>query len=431
MSNYLRMHFRGGDQYVDVSRRVLDLEHFDIDYDKFHDAKTLQPVELPEAGRNQQYYITLKAPLKADGANVGSLDVTVRILPFRLPDPKTYENLDKTYFSHVNHAPRRASVYECGLQMMKDHNMMHASSVINTPERIAYAKKIGYPLAQVFGGDEKLRGSSWSEAFGTNINKITPEFARQLDKIYIRRLNRYLDYLEKNIGDRNVEFYICTASEASWYYAIVTMIERAADLLHASSNGKFFTHGMSDANVRYMSDFSDGNSATVSRRDWADIWHKAGGINISYCDPFPGAENPAMYRRKLGLYKYKARYDGDMMHGFLNERTCFNEFTEDPGGDGSYRNFCMVYPQYKGLIGTLKMSGYREAFDDVRYATKLQQLAYQFRDSKDQRLVREAKRQLAWLETVDGEKMDMDAFRTNVIHRILVMLDLIQVCRGK
>jgi len=103
-----------------------------------------------------------------------------------------------------------------------------------------------------------------------------------LDKIYVRRLNRYLDYLEKNLGDRNVEFYTCTASEATWYYAIVTLIERAADLLHANSNGKFFTHGTMDANVRYMSDFSGGNSATTSRRDWADIWHKVGGIAISY-----------------------------------------------------------------------------------------------------------------------------------------------------
>jgi hypothetical protein len=178
-----------------------------------------------------------------------------------------------------------------------------------------------------------------------------------------------------------------------------------------------------------MGDYGDMDSTTHIKKEWADRWHVAGGRIMNYANPFPGAENPAWFRRRIGLQMYKANYDGQMLHGYV--ANFWNEFAEWPGGDGNYRHFGMVYPQKNGIINTLAIGGAREAYDDVRYATKLQTLALAHRDSKDIRVAREARRQLIWLERLDGEKADLDAFRIGAVHRILTLLDLIQLRGGK
>jgi hypothetical protein len=125
---------------------------------------------------------------------------------------------------------------------------------------------------------------------------------------------------------------------------------------------------------------------------------------------------------------YKDHYDGQMLHGYLAR--FWNEFPEWPGGDGNYRNFGMVYPQQDGIISTLAMIGTREAYDDVRYATLLKTQALAYRDNKDPRLAREARRQLHWLERVDGKNADMDAFRIGAAHRIQTLMELVKIQGG-
>ena len=77
------------------------------------------------------------------------------------------------------------------------------------------------------------------------------------------------------------------------------------------------------------------------------------------------------------------------------------------------------------IIERLALVGAAEGYNDVSYATKLRQLALPLLASKDVELVKEAKRQLGWLEMLDGKKYDMTAFRQGCAYRILVMLELI------
>ena len=256
---------------------------------------------------------------------------------------------------------------------------------------------------------------------------ITREDRDILDRIYLRDLKKQTDYFAKHIGP-DVVFYHCGASESGDYGTLAIGLERGTDLYHKHGHARLLTHGMSDAVYAFTHDFNDMDIATRIRGDWADIWHAAGARTMNYCDPFPSAENPAWFRRKLGLLLYKARYDGHMLHGYVAR--FWNEFAEWPGGDGNYRNFAMAFPHRDGIINTLSLAGAREGYNDVRYATKLQQLALEHRDSKDIRLAREAKRQLVWLERLDGEKADYEAFRTGAAHRILTMLELIAVREG-
>ena len=77
-----------------------------------NDADELQPVTIPEGGRTQQMWINFKTPAQAvpglyegsirifaDGKEAGVLKVQVRILPFELPEAKTYYDSNRNFIS--------------------------------------------------------------------------------------------------------------------------------------------------------------------------------------------------------------------------------------------------------------------------------------------------------------------------------------------
>ncbi len=115
-TNEARLAYPEGIKYADISdyhrpQRVL----FNMFRDPFRDADTLQSIALPEAGRNQQYILTVKVPedakdglytgtvtLVADGKDAAELKLKLRVLPFELPAPKTYPDVTRDYYAHVN-----------------------------------------------------------------------------------------------------------------------------------------------------------------------------------------------------------------------------------------------------------------------------------------------------------------------------------------
>ena len=108
-----------------------------------------------------------------------------------------------------------------------------------------------------------------------------------------------------------------------------------------------------------------------------------------------------------------------MLHGFVTQM--YDEFRDDPGGDGNYRNFCVAYPRRNGHIYTLAGEGWREAYDDLRYATKLRQLCTPLLYAKDLALRAEARRALGWLDRQNGTYTDLTALRRGLIDRILAI----------
>ena len=123
---------------------------------------------------------------------------------------------------------------------------------------------------------------------------------------------------------------------------------------------------------------------------------------------------------------YRTGLDGHMMHGYRQGRTPWNEWGEDWGGDGNYRNFCNCYPMQGGALMKLCWEGTREGYDDIRYLTRLTQLAQANLDSKDPDLLREAKRAMLWIEKTDGLATDLDALRAGTAERIILLQDQIK-----
>ncbi len=438
-TNKVRMAYPTGTEYVDVSEFTYQNEFMNADHQaSFKDADTLQPVNLKEAGRNIQYMLTFKVPkgtapglykgklnLIADGKNAGTMDVNLKVLPFVLPQPRTYDDTARPYISHVNYS----NGTEAGLKFAMDHNMMHLSRVADTKDHIRLAMKVGYPLEVIFDSANH-RGNGWD--FGGPDEKRTPEFEAQMERIALAPFLRMEKEFEALTGKKDYVFYRCHTSEAGWYAAIARDPDQLSEVLNSKTKTRLFSHGMTKDILAFSPGIYDMDSATNRRRDWADVWHSVGGRVITYADPFPGPESPGLMRRTLGLELYKHnRYDGHMMHG--NVGINLNEFSKYPGGDGDYRNFDMVLAAADGkVIECLPALGYREAFDDVRYATALKvQAENALKNSKDELVRKEAKRQLAWLERVDGKMMDMDAFRANAQYRIVTLQNLINERKGK
>ncbi len=437
-TNELLMHYPTGDRYVNVSNFAYNREWLDRRLREFmYDAPTLQPLELTEAGRNQQYMVTFHTPadaepgfytgqlkLIADGRDAGVINVTVRVLPFVLPQPKTYYDTTRPFMSHVN----RYDGVRGTLQNAKDFNLMHVSGTTTSRERMEDVKAIGYQT-EIFYDSPQFRLSDVNN-FGGPAEKMTESHKKQIRQMMIAPFLRNESDIEKFFGRKDFMLYRCQTSESGWYGSISLEPDEFSTLLNTHTRTKLFSHGMTDALPTFSPGIYDMDSATKITKDWAEIWHAADGRLITYAYPFPGPENPGLMRRALGIDLYLKEYDGHMMHGYISNQ--FNEFTKYPGGDGDYRTFCMAFAQKDGCINQPSIVGYREGFDDVRYATMMKTQAEKaLKESKDELVRREAKRQLAWLQRIDETEFDLDSFRSGLQYRIMALMDLIQARKGK
>lgn len=437
-TNKVRFNYPSGPRYVDVSEFNYNRQWMsNMGADQyFYDAPTLQPLELKEAGRNQQYVVTFrtnkdtapgfydgKLQLLADGKDAGTINVTIRVLPFVLPQPKAFDNTNMTYLSHINSWDGHPAT----LKNAKDHNLMHLSAIASNPVRVRECEKQGYPLEIIFEGVHTHNAFN----FGGPDDKRTPEMEKQMEDMLVRPFLRKQQMIEKYSSARDYMCYRCQTSEASWYGAISRNPDRISRVLRERTKFKLFAHGMTLSVPYFSPGIYDMNSDCGQKRELADIWHAFGGRAITYAFPFPGPENPGLMRRALGTELHiGCRYDGHMMHGYIGSN--LNEFSKYPGGDGDYRTFCLAYDSKDGCINRIAIIGVREAYDDVRYTTMLKvQAEAALKNSKDELVRREATRQLAWLSRVNGYTKDMDAFLTQVQFRIVALQDLMKVREGK
>ncbi len=439
--NYMRLSYPEGTVYADISDPDTVVQVFDRSVPLI-DAGTLQPVDVPEAGRNQQYLFVFHAAKDATpGIYKGRIDIIVdgapqqagvnvafRILPIDLPDqPSSYDNLDQVFFSNINgfkqphaisYADRLASARET-LANVRAHNGNHMNGIWSSSAMAREALAAGFIPDYLFEACTRwYQIPDWRSYYaGTPSKELTPadkkEGIRRAKRAFLRRA----EFL-KSIAPGGTPMAIFM-SESGSYYRLADEQRERAEVAHELGY-QVFAHG-GNANREFALDVQDMNSdAGNPSRARAENWHAVGGAVISYCDPFPSSENPQMFRRWNGFERYKKfHYDGNMLHGFVT--SMYDEFRDDPGGDGNYRNFCVAYPRRNGHIYTLAWEGWREAYDDLRYATKLKRLCVPLLESPDLALRAEAKRELAWLDRQDGSFTDLNALRRGLIDRILTI----------
>ena len=438
-TNEFLLRYPEGARYADISRAEYDQTEFSRFDVPFRDADTLQSVELKEAGRNQLYSLYCRIPEdQAEGIYQGAIEMvvngkvartiplTIRVLPFVLPRPRTYYDLNRTYFSHINSpCSQTENLFRKSLKCFMKYNLMHAGNFTAAAWQVKIAKEVGYPMDEIVGAYMLPKMDDWYKSFGGPDSLITDDMIPQLDRIFLKKVAATF----KKVGlPEDTVCYPVFTSENDIYRIVKMRATHPADLLHKHTSVKRFSHSMTERYIIGAIDTADMDSSSRITPEHADLWHAAGGRIMNYSEPFPGPENPAWYRRKIGLEMYKANYDGYMMHGFRSRHLSeFPDWPEDP----AYKNFGVVIPANDGFIERIALIGTSEAFNDVRYATMLCQLAKPRLESPHLPIRKEAKRQMAWLEKLDGKTYDMDAFRSGCALRIVSMLQLIRNLEGK
>jgi len=106
----------------------------------------------------------------------------------------------------------------------------------------------------------------------------------------------------------------------------------------------------------------------LPNRKVAEQQHGVGNKIFKYSDPQSGPEDPLLWRKSFGIAIWQADYDGAMPFAFQSQHgSIWNDW------DGlNYRTLALAYPAADKPISTIAFEGLREAIDDVRYLTALE-----------------------------------------------------------
>ena len=123
-----------------------------------------------------------------------------------------------------------------------------------------------------------------------------------------------------------------------------------------------------------------------------------------------GSENPAFNRRQYGFGPYRAGLSCNF--NYAHHLDGWNDLAAE-----LYKPMMLVYGTGDGCVDTIAWEGVREGLDDIRYATKLKQLAEPLvKGTTDQRYA--AKKALQLLADADGDDMDLTTLRLEMIRHI-------------
>jgi hypothetical protein len=152
--------------------------------------------------------------------------------------------------------------------------------------------------------------------------------------------------------------------------------------------------------------------------DKANLWKQIGsGYTGFYAGQHNGSENPAFVRRQHGLLGYLSNFD--MVDNY--------QFAYGPWNDRAwdlYKPMVLAYPISDGLVDTLEWEGFRSGIDDIRYATKLRQLADEAIASDDLDRVDAGKKVRQWFAELDGSSVDLNTARLEMIQKIEDLMQL-------
>jgi hypothetical protein len=391
----------------------------------FEDATTLQPVAL-DAGVFKQFFLTVQVPAAtepgvytgaiavaaADKTRLADIPVVLRVLPFALPEPKTYfdpgRDLLVSTYNYVSYdilLAENGGDFELAtrqylgiLKNMRRHNIA-TYKVRGTPgddlrRQLDLAREAGMRMDVVIGSSMRTGTDTTHEGL-----------------LATRRLAQETkDFFLKHLGHVNV--YIQSGDEPgpAW---IVSM--RPHWKIYHELGFKFYTAGHDALYHKggYIYDmhpagtFPEDNERT---RKWNEIGHAYVGW---YAAQHVGVENPAYIRKQYGLVPYRNNFS----------MLCNYSFAIHPWNDlakETYKPMVFAYGTRGELVDTLAWEGFREGVDDIRYATLLKQLCLEARDSTgnvDRTYAgRKALQYLADLDVTGG---DMNAARLEIIERIL------------
>ena len=405
----------------DVDTRTEDAPGFRLDDSflcmkpNFRDAETHCGATLSK-GEYKQFFLTAdvtgdvapglyRGEVKVGGS--ASVPVVLRVLDFDLPAPKCYFDVEKdfaTWFCEyvgIDHilpvnGNDRALAERQLLAILRDF-VRHGEVLPSYRDRIARAD-LGLEAGMCFT-NHLMAGSM---LLGQKA-EMRYDARRKRERLE-RRFGPAPKYL--SWGD---EFGLATLRGVR---EMIEIYQKEGFLFPVNSRVGYEAGG-------YLADLfwppvrPDGSSAKEAFR-----YNQLGdGYFGWYASQHVGVENPAFCRRQYGFGPYRAGLS--CSSNYAHHLQGWND-----RGHNLYRPMMLVYGAGHGCIDTIAWEGFREGLDDIRYATKLLQLAKPLARSKDVKARYAAKKALQLLADADGDDMDLTTLRLEMIRHIETLRSL-------
>ena len=424
----------GGDHYewISFDGRMADYsgDVGNIDVSRIHDADAIRPFAL-QKGAFKQLWVTLRAPADAKpglyrgklvfasgGKTLAEKAVEARVLPFALPlHAETFWNPDKEFQVTISTMNGVLSYTECD-RYARD---LAAHNTID----------VGVPQTTGLTGDEAKALVERMKANGLSVKtakipgcNMTTSYPLEKDDF---RYWDFIDRAEMMTNDVKRLRKLCGDDATLWAYGIdeagPTKIraQRALWQVVHSLGGKTCCSAHMGRYVLFNADIihhpvqpSPERKLAVDRLhamnpDMTIMW---------YADPHAGPENPAYVRWLYSWKTWMSNYDGIENYILFRNNWCEWWYPQEP----MFRCLCWAYPAADRIIDTIAWEGWREALDDLRYATVMRRLAREAKASKDVNVSYLGRAALAWIGELDAERSDMKYIRLEIIDRTLKLM---------
>ena len=406
--------YRIDDAFLSMKENFKDAPRFagaTVDKGKFK--QFLLTVHVPAGARPGVYEGEVRLRRREGGADLGAVPVRLRVLPFALPAPCTFYDWNKefrTWFcEYVSLDHIRAvngndkALAERQLRAILADFVRHNETIGSFREAISrpeFAREAGMDIEHASFGQMLL---SW--------NKAEMRF-------HARRLREKAE----RVTGKPLDGYAGWGDE---YGLSILRGIRAMVKIYHEEGFKFpvnSRHGYAAGG--YLSDlYWPPNRPDLASKDATEHYNNLGGEGLFgwYASQHVGVENPAFVRRQYGFGPYRAGFGCNF--NYAHHLQGWNDISHD-----TYRPMMFVYGCGDGCLDTIQWEAFREAIDDIRYATLLQRLARPLVASKDVDARYTAKKALQCLSDLDGDDYDLGAARLEVIRHILALQE---VCDGQ
>ncbi len=447
--NYLRV----GDSYHWINYpQGIQYGQFNHLMAQVKDTEKLAPFSLTP-NENKMFFLTVRLPKGIAAGNYtgtltiqcgkdvfGTLKLTVCVLPFELPDSMTWHDMNKRFLAAIrmpklgddflmaNRDFKEMERYRKMLyKSMIEHNLVYPLVFSKQTgkfdaqtdeklfrENLKWMKECGFPTDLIIGG---VAAFSWNLIF-----QKPEKRPKGYEEKFFKAMEDDMKTIREIMGN-DIEIYpegwnepndkILQAQRSIWekVHAQGMKIQQSGSAKHLDWCG-------------YNEDFI--NCAGMPSSESVRAWHAIGSKVTNYAWPHTGPENPDLIRHTHGMDLYKADLDG----------TCNYHILEGSGNIwrdacGQFRTFAFVYPISNAILDTLEYEGFRAGIDDIRYATKLRQLAEEATRQKDVKTYYAGKKALRFLALAPADRMDLDTLRMEIINHILKLRELLATNASK
>ena len=409
----------------------------------FADASKLLPVSL-EKNLFKQFVATVHAPAqqapgvyrgtiaaKCEGKALAEIPFAVRVLPFELPAPSPYENIDAPFYvSLMSHHFNRSwilnkaggdaaladEIWEKSLRSYRAHNFLNPDMELFAPgktgedERRRYAE-IGFDtnIVHAVGSDMRIR--FLGRHYGGRLDYVN---YRELQHDIEKNVKTFNEYFPDSIcwqsyGDEPGVGFV-QAYRKAWEYTLGTPL-----YMTVAGHAAVFNKG------GYV---WRGNPMGISPDDrhLLDKWKQVDRdmfVNF-YAGQHNGSENPQFVRYQHGLLGYLSGQTGVYNYEFAIGDAHYNDLHSE-----TYKPMAVSYICRSGLLETFAYLGFREAIDDIRYMTLLKRLCRDAEATGKRENIAAARKALMWIAKLDRQRMDLNAIRQEVTEYILELQALL------